>query len=109
MEPGAGPRIVFLSRANPWALFGNIFLDLPPATELYTLQFLMERGRVRAEKRVGATSTKRKVVAALSNSPTAKRKKSFSTLKDSKSPKDQISRETFGNPSDTYRGVSMNP
>ena len=33
----------------------------------------------------------------------------LSTLKDSKSLKDQISRETFGNPSDTYRGVSMNP
>ena len=74
-----------------------------------TLQFLMERGRVRAEKRVGATSTKRKVVAALLNSPTAKRKKSFSILMDSKSPKDRVIRETFGNLSDTCCGVSMNP
>ena len=63
---------------------------MPPASALCTLQFLVERAKARAEKRVEATSTKRKDVAALLDSPTAKKKKSMSTLADCESPRNKF-------------------
>ena len=66
---------------------------VPPASALCTLQFLVERAKARAEKRVEATSKKRKAVAALLESPTVKRKNAMGTLAGSESPRSKLLRK----------------
>ena len=63
---------------------------LPPAAAMCTLQFLMQRANARAQKRVEATTKKRKAVAALLESPTAKRKNAMGTPVGCESPRSKL-------------------
>ena len=94
------PESIVAESAQPSVPLGSLrehIPAVPPASALYTLQFLVERAKARAEKRVEATSTKRKAVAALLESPTAKRKNSRSTLADCELPRNKFLRKLAEN------------
>ena len=80
---------------------------MPPAPSLYTLQFLKERAKARSEKRVEAMSTKRQQVAALLDSPTAKRKKIMSTLADCETPRNNLLQKLAENVASSHFSVRL--
>ena len=94
------PESIVAENAQPSAPLGSLrehIPAVPPASALCTLQFLVERAKARAEKRVEATSTKRKAVAALLESPITKRKNSRSTLADCELPRNKFLRKLAEN------------
>ena len=56
-------------------LISRVIATFAPAAALCALTFTMQRAKERSQKRVEAGTTKRKAVAALLESPSAKRKK----------------------------------
>ncbi len=80
---------------------------MPSAPSLYTLQFLKERAKARSEKRVEAMSTKRQQVAALLDSPTAKRKKIMSTLPDCETLRNNLLQKLADNLASSHFSVRL--